>query len=62
MDSPTTGAEMTRPNKSRVRKAGKDCWAVTNDYFCEELNQMMYTTRLLRTWREAMQHAQKEQR
>ena len=47
--------------KPRVRKAGRDCWAVTTSYYCQELDQMMYTTRLLRTWREAMQHAaQKE--
>lgn len=49
------------PTKPRVWKAGNGCWAVTDDYFCEELGQMMYTTRLLRTWGEAMQHAQKEQ-
>lgn len=49
-------------NKPRVRKAGHDCWAVTDDYFCEELDQMMYTTYLFRTWGEAMQFAQKEQR
>ena len=49
--------------KPRVRKAGQNCWAVTDDYFCEELGQMMYTTYLFRTWDEAMQHAtQKEQR
>ena len=48
--------------KPRVRKAGQNCWAITDDYFCEELDQMMYTTYLFRTWREAMQHAQKEQR
>ena len=50
------------PTKPRVRKAGHDCWAVADGYYCEELDQMIYTTRLLRTWREAMQHAQKEQR
>lgn len=61
MDSPTTGAEMTRPNKSRVRKAGKDCWAVTNDYFCEELGETMHTTYLFRTWKQAIRYAtQKE--
>ena len=50
------------PTKPRVRKAGHDCWAVTDGYYCEELDQMIYTTRLLRTWQQAMQHAQKEQR
>lgn len=49
-------------DKPRVWKAGHNCWAVTTSYYCKELDQLMYTTRLLRTWREAMQHAQKEQR
>lgn len=48
--------------KPRVRKAGRDCWAVTTSYYCEELGETMYTTYLFRTWGEAMQHAQKEQR
>ena len=48
--------------KPRVRKAGHNCWAVTDDYFCEELGETMYTTYLFRTWGEAMQFAQKEQR
>lgn len=47
--------------KTRIQKAGHDCWAVTTDYFCEELNQMMYTTRLLRTWQQAMQYAREQQ-
>lgn len=52
--------DLTKP---RVRKAGRDCWAVTTSYYCQELDQMMYTTRLLRTWDEAINHAtQKEQR
>lgn len=46
--------------KPRVRKAGRDCWAVTTSYYCPELGQMMYTTRLLRTWQQAMQYVQKE--
>ena len=47
--------------RPRVWKAGHECWAVTNDYYCEELNQRMYTTRLLRTWQQAINHAtQKE--
>lgn len=53
---------MTGSPRPRVWKAGHECWAVTNDYYCEELNQRMYTTRLLRTWQQAMQFAQKEQR
>lgn len=53
---------MTRPPKPRVRKAGHDCWAVTTSYYCQELDQLMYTTRLLRTWQQAMQYVQKEQR
>ncbi|MDC7116140.1 hypothetical protein [Corynebacterium amycolatum] len=44
-------------DKPRVWKAGHDCWAVTTTYYCEELDQLMYTTRLLRTWGEAMQDA-----
>ena len=52
---------MTGSPRPRVRKAGNDCWAVTDDYFCEELNEMVYTTRLLRTWQQAINHAtQKE--
>ncbi len=47
---------MADQHRPRVWKAGQDCWAVTDDYFCEELDQMIYTTRLLRTWREAMQY------
>lgn len=50
------------PTKPRVRKAGQNCWAVTDDYYCEELGETMYTTRLFRTWQQAMQFAQKEQR
>lgn len=45
------------PTKPRVWKAGHDCWAVTDDYFCEELDQLMYTTRLLRTWQQAIRYA-----
>lgn len=48
-------------NKPRVWKAGHECWAVTDDYFCEELGQMIYTTRLLRTWQQAINHATKEE-
>lgn len=48
--------------KPRVRKAGQNCWAVTTSYYCQELGETMHTTRLLRTWREAMQFAQKGQR
>lgn len=44
------------PTKPRVWKAGQDCWAVTDDYFCEELGQTMYTVTMFRTWREAMQY------
>lgn len=48
-------------NKPRVWKAGHNCWAVTDDYYCEELDQMMYTTRLLRTWKQAINYVtQKE--
>ena len=52
---------MTRPPKPRVWKTGRDCWAVTTDYFCEELNQMMYTTRLLRTWQQAINYATQQE-
>lgn len=52
---------MTRPTKPRIQKAGQDCWAVTDDYFCEELCEMVYTTRLLRTWQQAINHATKEE-
>lgn len=49
------------PTKPRAWKAGQNCWAVTTSYYCQELGQLMYTTRLLRTWREAINHAtQKE--
>lgn len=48
-------------SKPRVWKAGQNCWAVTTTYYCEELDQLMYTTRLLRTWQQAIRHAtQKE--
>ncbi|MCQ9168596.1 hypothetical protein JY504_00865 [Corynebacterium amycolatum] len=49
------------PTKPRVWKAGHDCWAVTDDYFCEELNQLMCTTRLLRTWEEAIRYATQQE-
>lgn len=44
-------------NKPRIWKPGKWNWAVTTSYYCQELDQLMYTTRLLRTWGEAMQYA-----
>ena len=47
--------------KPRVRKAGRDCWAVTTSYYCQELGQMMYTTYLFRTWGEAMQYVGDQQ-
>lgn len=50
------------PTKPRVRKAGRDCWAVTTSYYCQELDETMYTTRLFRTWQQAIQFAQKGQR
>ena len=50
------------PTKPRVRKAGHDCWAATTSYYCEELGETMHTTYLFRTWKQAMQFAQKEQR
>lgn len=43
-------------DKPRVWKAGQNCWAVTDDYFCEELDQTMYTTRLLQTWQQAINY------
>lgn len=49
------------PPRPCVWKFDYVSWAVTDDYFCEELGQTMYTTRLLRTWQQAINHAtQKE--
>lgn len=45
------------PTKPRIRKAGQDCWAVTTDYYCEELGEMVYTTRLFTTWQQAINYA-----
>ena len=48
---------MADQHRPRVWKAGHNCWAVTTDYYSEELGEMVYTTRLLRTWREAINYA-----
>lgn len=44
-------------DKPRVWKAGHNCWAVTTTYYCEELGETMHTTRLLRTWQQAIRYA-----
>lgn len=42
--------------KTRIQKAGHNCWAVTTDYYCQELDETMHTIGLFRTWHEAMQY------
>ena len=51
---------MADQHRPRVWKAGHNCWAVTDDYFCEELGETMHTTRLLRTWQQAITYAVEE--
>lgn len=48
---------MTGSPRPRVWKAGHNCWAVTTTYYCEELGEMVYTTRLFTTWQQAINYA-----
>ncbi|MDU3111448.1 hypothetical protein [Corynebacterium sp.] len=47
-------------DKPRVWKAGQNCWAVTDDYFCEELGETMNTVTMFRTWQQAINYVAEE--
>lgn len=47
-------------NKPRIWKPGKWNWAVSHPYYCQELDQLMYSIAVFRTWHEAMQYVEEQ--